>query len=789
MVDTASAKWHCVIALQRKGEKIMKNQIERAVKQPTKREPEVMFKPVKYLVAALACAGTLPEFTAAAVLEEVMVTAERRQDGAQSVPISMTVFDGDAINDLNLFSVGQLGEQVPNVRMYNDSGENGAVQVVIRGVYSAGQTYMAGPAALVYADDVVLDSYLSQGLAFFDVDRVEVLRGPQGTLFGRNATSGAIQIVSNGPGDEWEGYGEVTYGSYSRLRFEGAAGGPISDTAGVRISGFYDRRDGWFDNIHTGEKLGEAENFSLRGILEFNPSDSLNIFLKLQHSEQDQHPLAWQSSFPDPHALAGAGLDDALLANPGPDSDWEAGNISFAGGELEDYFEDTQFALRLTWDVGPATLTSVTSFEEYEFSFLNDADSTGADIFHFYNAVEFEGFNQELRISSNGDNPFGWIVGGFYSSQDMRSRVSDDFTDLYVLYGYSYPGIGFGDKDEIDHESKSYAVFAHTDYQWTDRIKTTHAVRYTRDELSRVRTAFDFTMFSRDSLLSFVNLDLHEDGGSTVSQPNIPDEEDTAELTWRLALEVQASEDVLWYGSVSTGYKAGLLGAIYDTAVNQYNFVEPETVISYELGFKSRWADNKVQLNGAVFHYDYEDYQTYTLVGNQFQFSRSDVNIPTTTFTGFEVELAAVPTDRLFVSLGVGYIDSEIDEYVSNALEDLSGNRPARAPDMDFNAVVRYRFDLPSGASLSPQFDLNYLGDYYPDLENSQQLGDYWRANIRLSYESPSSGIAASAWVLNIADNKEYQNVLAPNDSYGLGTDIHTRDLGRTFGISLSKSF
>lgn len=723
------------------------------------------------------------------ILEEIVVTAQRRAESVQDVPISMTVFSGSDLRNLNIISTGELGAQVPNLRMYNDTGENGAVQVVIRGVYSAGQTYMAGPAALVYADDLVLDSYLSQGLAFFDAERVEVLRGPQGTLFGRNATAGAAQVISKRPGDEWEGYGEFTYGSYDRTRFEGAAGGPVNDKAGVRVSGFYDRKDGWFDNINTGEEIYDADNFAVRGILEFEPTEDIDIFVKVQYAEQDQHPLAWQSSFPDPHAFLGFGLNDALLTNPGPSSDFEAGNISFTEDQLEDSFKDLQLGFSLNWDLGNVRLTSITGYEDYEFSFINDADSTGTTIFHFFNGVKYDGITQEIRLTSDTDSPFQWIVGGFYSNQDMDSRVSDDFTDLFILFGLSAPGTGFGDMDSIDHKSKSYAAFVHTDYQWTDKFKTTHGVRYTRDELSRIRTAFDFTLFPRTSDLSFVDLSLHADGGSTVPGVDVPNEADTDEVTWRLAAEYAVQEDLLLYASISTGYKAGLLGAIFNTLNNQYVFVEPETVISYELGFKSQWLDNRLLLNAAGFHYDYEDYQTFTIIGNQFMFSRSDVNIPETTFTGFEVELSARPADNLLINLGVGYVDGEIDKYVSNALVDLSGNRPARTADLDVNGLLRYDIAIGSIGVLSPQFDFDYVGDYFPDIENSQRLGDYWRFNARLMYRHENSGISANLFIKNIGDEKELQNVFAPNDAFGLGTDIHTRDLGRTFGVSIRKDF
>lgn len=720
------------------------------------------------------------------VIEEVLVTAQRRAQNPQDVPISMTVLTGDDLRDLNIRSTGELGAHVPNLKIYNDSGENSAVQVVIRGVYSNGQTYMVGPSALVYSDDVLLDSYLSQGVAFFDAQRVEVLKGPQGTLFGRNATAGAVQVISNRPADD--NYAEVSYGSYSQIRFEGAVGREVSETVGFRVAGYYDQKDGWFDNIANGDELYESEAYAVRAMLEIEPSDNVDVLIKAQYVETDQHPLIWQSSVPSPHPFTGFGLDDSALVNPGPGSDWEKGNLSFTDSEFEDTFEDTQFSVTLNWTLGDVLLTSITAYEEYEWSFLNDADSTATDIFHFFNAVDYEGITQEVRLTSQSDAPLQWIVGGFYQDTEMTSRVADDFTDLFLLFGLSDPENGFGDMDLIDHESESWAIFIHTDYAWTDQLKTTHGVRYTKDELSRKRTALNSSMFPRTSRTSFTNLALHSDFGSDPLNVNYADGDEVDEITWRLAAEYVVDEDVLLYGSVSTGYKAGALGANWNSLQNQYVHVDPETVLSYELGLKSQWFGQRLMVNAAVFLYDYEDYQSATTIGNDFSFSRSDINIPEVEFQGFELEISARPIDNLWIQLGLGYVDAEIEKYVSNALVDLAGNRPPRTSEMDVNGIVRYDIPLRSG-TLSPQIDFEYVGDFYTDSENTLELGDYWRVNARLAYQHESSGIEVNVFVENIGDDKELQNVYAPNDAFGLGTDLQVRDLGRTWGLSVRKSF
>ena len=721
-------------------------------------------------------------------LEEITITAERRSESAQDVPISMTVMNGAKLQDLNMRGSGELGTQVPNLRTYNDSGENSSVQIVIRGVYSSGQTYMAGPSSSLYSDDLLLDSYISHGLAFFDVDQVEVLRGPQGTLFGRNSTAGAVQLVSKRPGDELEGYAELTYGNNSKTRLEGAVGGPVSDKVGVRISGFYDRQDGWLENIHNGEDIYDYDTYAIRAIVEYEPTENVDVLFKAQYGSLDQDPLLFQSTIPSPHAYSGMGIADAILNNPGPESGYSKANTDLSQSDLDNSVEDTQLNLTLNWGLSGMALTSVTGYSDVGFSFINDADSSGAPIFHQYNAVDYEGFIQELRLASETDSPLQWIVGGFYMDADMSSRVTDDLTGLYVLYGYDYPGTGFGDMDLIDHNSKSSAIFLQTNYSWTDKLKTTHGIRYSRDKLERVRTAGDFTTFPRTSNLSFLDYSAHEDGGSEVFVSDYRDDATTKEITWRLSADYAVTEDMLLYSSVSKGFKAGLLGFIYNSVEEEYVFVEPETVIAYEAGFKTQWLDNRMQLNAAAFYYDYSDYQTYTQIETDFMFTRSDINIPEVSFTGIEVELVAQATENLMVSFGLGMVDAKIEKYAPNAVDDLTGNKTPRTPDLDFNGLIRYDIPLAKGI-LSPQIDFNYVGDYYSQIENVQKIGDYWKANLRVNYQPYESGLKLSLFVQNVGDKKEIQQVYNANDAYGLGTDLTTFDPPRTYGVTARYDF
>ena len=724
------------------------------------------------------------------VLEEIVVTAERRSESAQDVPISITAMTGEGLRDVHLQTTTEFAAQVPNFDVNpTGSGDNTYVRITIRGVSSAGLTYAAGTPALVYSDGQLLESVLSHGMAFFDVDVVEVLRGPQGTLFGRNTTAGALSLRSAGPGQEFNGYAELSYGEWNQTRFEGAVGGPVSETVGLRIAGFHDSKDGWVDNIYAGGEELEAETYGIRGILEFAPTDDVDVFLKAQLGRVRQDPSVQNSTVPPPHPFSGFGLDDSLLFNPGPGSDYTKVNTNFRSSQLMDDVDDDQFNLTVNWDLGGMTFTSVTGYVDAKWDYLDDYDASAAALQHIRTAVEYEGFTQEMRLTSETQSPFQWIVGAFYLEADTIDTHANNVTDLYALFGFpAAPGFGYGSANTNTSDSESWAVFAHTTYAWTDRLTTTHAVRYSSDEQERVRSASDFTLFPYTSPTSYADYSAHTDisGAAFVDHAN---DASFDEVTWRLAVDYAVTDDVMWYGSVSRGYKAGLVGNLFDATLGDFPAVEPETVLAYETGIKSRWFDDRLQLNAAVFFYDYEDYQSFAQLIDASQVVQTvSVNIPQVDLTGFEVEVVARPIENLMVSAGYGYVDNEIARYVDSASVDLTGNEVATSPDGSFNGYIRYDIPLGGAAWISPQVDWNYRGEYYFNNENAAQFGGFWTVNARLTYRHEELGLTVQAFVENVSDDT---HALGGYPEYipQLGFDYSVRSFPRTWGLTVRSKF
>ena len=654
---------------------------------------------------------------------------------------------------------------------------------------------MDGQTAAVYADEVLLDSYWFNSFAMFDLERVEVLRGPQGTLFGRNSTAGALQFISAGPGDELDGYARVTLGEYDRRRAEVAIGGPISDSVGVRIAGVIGEQDGFQENIHTGEDGPWVDTRAIRAVVDIAPSDDIAIRFKAQHGRDDSGPAQLVNRAPNPHYYgafaAGAGIDPSLLHNPGPESDHRKINLSFTNDEMQAEIDTYIYTLSIEWDLGSVALTSVTGYTDLEIADISDWDSTAAAIWHGYEYGEHRTVTQELRLTSTDESPFQWIAGGYVLDQSADWRAAFEYTDFYRLFDPITfpPGTGWGERYLAEQELSSWAAFAHTTYAWTERLTTTHAIRYTSDEVEAQRDHAAFTYFPKTSELSGGDLSLRDDFGFA----ELTDRDlSSSEVTWRFAAEYALRDGLLLYGSVSQGYR----GAVF-AMFGPYKELDPELVLAYETGIKSSWFDGRLRLNAAVYYFDYTDFQFFDFLpeeGGQvlgaLEYTFQGSNIPEMMFRGFEIEAVARPVDNLEVRLSYGYSDNEIEKYIPGALEDNSGNRLAHSDESDFSGSIRYELALGGSAVLAPQLEWFYHGPRPVDStgRSGNFGGDFWSYSARLRYENQASGFSVSVFVENISDDINFTRAVFPTPE-AFGTDgmftTHPRSVGVTIGYVL----
>ena len=725
-------------------------------------------------------------------IEEILVTAERRAQSAQDVPISMTVFGGDDLWNYGLEGSKQLGDVAPNLNIVSGYGEQGAQVITIRGITSANYSFMDGQTAAVYADEVLLDSYWFNSFAMFDVERVEVLRGPQGTLFGRNSTAGALQFISAGPGDEVDGYARATLGRFDRRRVEAAIGGPVSDSLGVRIAGVIEEDDGFLENIHTGEDGPWVDTRTVRAVVDMAPSDAVSVRFKAQLGRDDSGPAYLVNRTPNPHYYggfaAGAGIDSALLYNPGPESGQRKINLSFTNDEMKAEIDTSIYTLSIDWDLGSVALTSVTGYTDLELVDISDWDSTAAAIWHGYEYGDHRTVTQELRLTSTDASPFQWIVGGYFLDQSADWRAAFEYTDFYRLFDpVTFPaGTGWGERYLAEQELSSWAAFAHTTYAWTERLTTTHAIRYTSDDVEAQRNHAAFTYFPKTSELSGGDLSLHDDFGfAELTDGDLS----SSEVTWRLAVEYALQDGVLWYGSVSQGYR----GAVF-AMFGPYKELDPELVLAWETGIKSSLFDGRLRLNASVYYFDYTDFQFFDFlpeeggqVLGELQYTFQGSNIPEMMFRGFEIEAVGRPVDNLEVRLSYGYSDNEIEKYIPGALEDNTGNRLAHSDESDFSGSIRYELALGGSGVLAPQLEWFYHGPRPVDStgRSGNFGGDFWSWSARLRYENEASGFSVSVFVENISDDVNFVRAVFPGPE-AFGTDgmyvTHPRSVGVTMG-------
>jgi len=727
-------------------------------------------------------------------IEEIFVTAQRRDQDVQDVPISITVLSGDGLNEYRLEQARQLASVVPNLNVLQTYGENVAPIITIRGVNSQGWSFGDPSTTTVYSDDVPLSNNWANGFALYDLERVEVLRGPQGTLFGRNSTAGAMHFVSAGPGQELGGYARLTQGNYGKSRIEAAVGGPVTDRLGVRIAGVWGAADGFVKNVPDKGDAAWEDYSAMRFVLDFQATDDLDIRFKGQFGKSDGAPMNLHNTLtPHPYTTMNTGgYDLARFDNPGPASGYTESNLSLTEDEMFEDLDVTQLGLTINRQLGDdLLLTSVTGYLDIDSLSVYDEDSSALDIITTVGDHSYSGFSQELRLASNNQSPFQWIIGGFYSDDSSESTWIIDLTDLYRVAYYfpatgSFSGVdtGYGALNDYSMDTSSWALFAHTSYAWTDKITTTVAARFTKDDLDLALSTDGYTEFPKTSALSFVDMSIHETYGGTVSRTS-SDAWDG--FTWRLAAEYAATDDVLYYASLSTGYKSGKQNLF---GTHGYP-VDPETVTSYEVGIKSRLSDNRVTLNAAVFYYDYSDYQTYEYLPNPpgvvtaSGYSFIWGNIPEVSYWGAEVEMLARPVENLTIRMVYGFVKSEIEKYFDDAPIDFTGNTILNINDSDFSASIRYDFSLGDKGDLSPQFESNYMGELHPDTANEAPLLDgYWTHNASLNYRSSGGRVGVSAFVENISDDVNLARQFYAASSIGTTGLNVTRP--RTYGVTVS---
>lgn len=625
-------------------------------------------------------------------VEEIVVTAQKRSENMQQVPIAISAATGDQLARRNVSEAGDLVRMFPTLSVKQQGPLNNGLS--IRGVGTQNLHVTAQPAVGQYLDEVSLVTPFTGKLGLYDLERVEVLRGPQNTLFGRNTTGGAVNYISRKPaiGEATSGYATLGYGRFNLFSAEGAVGVSLSDTVAIRAAGRYEHRDGAFTNLVNGEKLGGYDNYGGRLSLAWEPGTGTKVLLNVHAGYLRSDPNTYRgvgllgangvgncplltsggvAQFVGTNACVvrtKAGLENPSLARwrDVKASRRNVGNIDFKGG-----------LLNVQQDLGDVTVTSITSYDVTKILFQYTFSGTQAFQSSFVQDGSYNIFSQELRIASNGNGPVKWVAGGYYSHEDddIATIVANNTTPAPFTV---VPSIA------LDQKVNIYSAYAQAVGELTDRLSVTGGIRYTSDRRTGLRTPYSIvgtstgrvggTPFGFDDVITIDRVTGLLQGVTTpcatgvsvCAGPGVQLEQSISKVGGKASIDYKFSRDVLGYLSYARGFKSGSFDvraqAIFlGTAANP---VGPETLDAYEAGLKTMLFDRRLQLNGAVYYYDWKGLQAFvsTPAGPSF------VNVPKTEIYGAELELKAELSGGWSLNGGVSYTHSEIKDNGGFAL-------------------------------------------------------------------------------------------------------------------------
>jgi iron complex outermembrane recepter protein len=727
--------------------------------------------------------GYLSVCLAQNVLEEVVVTAQKRAQNLQDLNIAITAFSSEDLRDLGMQSASDIATQSPNVtikQLYN----NAFPIVTIRGV---GMNYFGSnspSAAAVHVDEIYTGSPAILGFQLFDIDRVEILKGPQGTLYGRNTTAGTVNFVSRKPGSETEGYVNLSYGRFDQTRIEAAFGGMISDNLSGRIAGVYDYSDGWIKNRLTGDNEGGADKFALRGLLSWDVSEDLRVLFNLHGGVNNSETGQYK------HVVNGTACPGVINPNPGnctdlagysdPDLDPFSGEYNFTGNYDVDMIGGS---VTINWDLPGFSVISITSYDELDQFYVDDADASPFRSIDQIYDESFDQFSQEIRLVSNNNSNLSWIAGIYYANEDNSFFRDADLADA------------FGGGSELlfyvhaDQATESAAGFGHLEWQFTESLKLTLGGRYTWE-----KKEFDFlNNFSFGTAGDLVAVPPRETRNGPIPRTDLRGESESwNDFSGKVAIDWTPVDDLLLYFSFSKGFKSGGYPAGLTLTPDRVLAFDPEEVLSYEVGFKSSLVDGRVRFNGAIFYYDYSDKQENAFITAPGTGATIPIQVLTNAgqveVLGVELDLQWLVTERLDLVAGLGYLDTEIKEFVDNRItsgtaSSIVGNEIPNAPAFSFNGRAKYTLPVNGGGLVAVMTDFSFQDNTHFQLSNRSDLAEsgYWVVNGRAQYSSPDGSWNAALWVKNLLD-EEY---LVDAQDFDAGYNLFNYGAPRSYGLSV----
>ncbi|MEM9571352.1 MAG: TonB-dependent receptor [Pseudomonadota bacterium] len=732
-------------------------------------------------------------------LQAVTVTSTKRETTLQDIPVAVSVTDAQTIDRAAINDIKDLQSVVPSLRV--QTRQNGpASNFFIRGFGNGAQAIGIEPSVGVFVDGV----YRSRsGAAISDlpnVERIEVLRGPQSTLFGKNASAGVISVVTRAPTFELGGSAELTLGNFNQVQARGSVNIPIvEDMFAMNLSGQFNQRDGFVDNLFDGSDVNNRDRWGIRADFLFEPNDQTSLRLIIDHDEIDELCCAGLNIVDGPangiitaiggQTVAGRPFDREIFQDLPPIQDIQNSGLSLQGD-----FEFDAF-----------TLTSITSYRENEIFSHVDTDFTSAQVFGFSpRDYSLETFTQEVRLTSTGDGPLDWMVGGFYFDEEFAEDAlvifgpdGRAFVDIALgglvgaiesnpLSGVA-PGTFFandtGSRETFGQSNTSYSLFGQFDYALTDRFTATVGLNYTEDEKDAfVRSVLPLDPWSNNPLVAGTPLAFLPE---LVAFPNATEDGQSTDdkVTWTLRGAYDLTDNVNIYATAATGFKATSWSLGRDSRPGT-RFARPEDTMVYEIGMKAQW--DTVGVNLAVFDQTIEDFQVSIFTGTSFAF----LNAPEQSTTGAEIEVNWAPTEDLTLVFAGTFLDPVYDNFpnanLNNVPTDLSGQQPAGISDTNLSISGNYDFNLTASIDGFVRADYQYESDVQVE-ENTGDLSrevSTFNASAGLDF---NNGWAAQIWGRNIFDDEYITGAFPPALQAG-SVNGYPND-PPTYGVTVRKTF
>ena len=720
--------------------------------------------------------------------EDIVVTARRTEENVQRVPSAISAFSEKSLDRIQATDTTGLQGAVPNLNIVQGRGSSNATNIFIRGIGQPDALQTFDPAVGVYVDDVYLSRIRGNQLDMLDVERVEVLRGPQGTLYGKNTIGGALKFVSRRPDQQFRANGAIYLGSYGQLELRGAASGPVSDTIAAGFAVMRAKRDGYVEDSADDREYNDRDSIGGRAAIAFTPSSTVRIDLAADYSHDDAklnvgRPVnnlisAFLLPLPVDDAVGTGSYDWTGRTTPGLPNTTKLTHYGFAGTAAVDVSEALM-------------LKSITAYRDLSTDDYVDIDASQWQLGDVFVGVDQKQFSQEFQLAYTGDR-LNAVAGLYYLKEDVTSH-QEAYADDFLRFSLLLPPFTFLRTVDDDLETKSYAAFANASYEIVPNVRLSGGLRYTKETKDYFRTTTIFTNFP----------------GLAGTFVFAPDKGKWSDWSPMVSVDWQVDPATMLYARAAKGFKSGGFNGRANTA-RESSAYEPETAWSYEAGFKTTIA-GQLRLNGALFHTDYKDFQARVGEADDSTDPATPLltvlNVGKLRIRGAELEANWTPTDGLLLDAQVGYLDADYKEFEDRRFPDDSRafQTPAFAPKWTLRLGGQYSFDLGTSGAITIGAQARYKSRTALAVDNTLIIGTgtetggttteveglfqegYWVEDARIVYETGNKHFAFGLYGNNLSD-KAYKTDAQEFSSVG---GIRTVYYGapRTFTLRLTARY